>query len=92
VRISLGAYNTAADVDAVVDMLERIVRNEYQGVYYQVPESGDYRPVGYEEMLPRLLSVDSHNGQVERPLLCVAEGDPFAHLRELGEAAPVVQR
>jgi cysteine desulfurase/selenocysteine lyase len=92
VRISLGVYNTAADVDAVVDMLERIVRNEYQGVNYQVPESGDYRPVGYEEMLPRLLSVDSHNSQVERPLLCVAEGDPFAHLRELGEAAPVVQR
>ena len=51
VRISLGAYNTSDDVDALVDMLERIVRNDYQGVYYQVPESGDYRPVGYEEML-----------------------------------------
>ena len=37
-------------------------------------------------------AVDFHNGQVERPLLGVAERDPFAHLRELGESASVVER
>ena len=52
VRISFGAYNTSDDVDALVEMLERIVRNDHQGLYCQVPESGDYRPAGYEEMVP----------------------------------------
>ncbi len=53
VRISLGAYNTSEDIDALVEMLQRITRNDYQGHYYQVPESGDYRPAGYEEVVPR---------------------------------------
>ncbi len=33
VRISLGAYNSSDDVDVLVEMLERIVRNDYQGQY-----------------------------------------------------------
>ena len=49
VRISLGAYNTMEEIDALVEMLWRIIRNDYQGQYYQVPESGDYKPAGYQD-------------------------------------------
>jgi selenocysteine lyase/cysteine desulfurase len=49
VRMSLGAYNTADDVDALADMLHRITRNEYDGQYVQVLESGDYQPAGYQD-------------------------------------------
>ena len=90
VRISLGTYNTSEDVDALVEMLQRIVRNDYRGRYHQVPETGDYRPAGYEELVPVELPVDPHHGQVERSLLGVAERDPLAHLRELDESASVV--
>jgi cysteine desulfurase / selenocysteine lyase len=51
VRISLGAYNTSEDVDALIEMLERITRKDYQGRYYWVPESGDYKPAGCEEVV-----------------------------------------
>ena len=30
VRISLGAYNTSEDVDVLVEMLGRIMRNDYR--------------------------------------------------------------
>ena len=52
VRVSLAAYNTSEDVDALVEMLHRIIRHEYEGAYEQAPESGDYRPVGYEDTMP----------------------------------------
>ena len=52
VRISLGIYNTSEDIDALVEMLRRIARNDYAGAYEQVPESGDYRPVGHEDAVP----------------------------------------
>ena len=54
VRISLGAYNTSEDIDALVEMLGRITRNDYRGLYCYVPESGDYRPAGYEELVHSL--------------------------------------
>ena len=53
VRISIGAYNTADDIDAAVEMLSRITGGDYRGVYCQLPENGDYRPSGYEEAIPR---------------------------------------
>ena len=49
VRMSLGAYNTAGDIDALVAMVRRIGRDDYDGQYVQVPESGDYRPAGYDD-------------------------------------------
>lgn len=49
VRLSLGLYSTVDEVDALVAMVQRIAREDYHGDYYQVPETGDYRPVGYEE-------------------------------------------
>ena len=33
-------------------MLQRIARNDYKGTYGHVPQSGDWTPVGYEEVLP----------------------------------------
>ena len=48
VRMSLGAYNTFEDVDALVDMVRRIMRDDYQGQYYQSPDTGDYRMAGDE--------------------------------------------
>ncbi len=57
VRMSLGAYNTVEDVDALVAMLHRIVQGDYDGQYYQLPESGDYKPAGYDDALPRCFSV-----------------------------------
>ena len=48
VRVSFGVYNTRKEIDSLVDMLGRIIRHDYQGQYYQVPESGDYEPVGYQ--------------------------------------------
>jgi selenocysteine lyase/cysteine desulfurase len=54
VRVSLGAYNTSEDVDVLVEMLGRIMRNDYRGQYYCVPEGSDYRPVGYQDLVHRL--------------------------------------
>ena len=56
VRISLGIYNTPDDIDALVEMLQRIARNDYKGTYSHVPPNGDCTPVGYEEVLPTRFS------------------------------------
>jgi selenocysteine lyase/cysteine desulfurase len=45
VRISLGAYTTADDIDALVEMLRRIAHDEYDADYHQLP-NGDYHPAG----------------------------------------------
>ena len=57
VRISLGAYNTDEDVDAVVEMVRRITRDDYDGAYYQDPETGDYRADGDEEAVRSCFSL-----------------------------------
>jgi len=44
VRISLAAYNTSEDLDALVGTLVRITEGRYHGAYRQVAESGDYVP------------------------------------------------
>jgi selenocysteine lyase/cysteine desulfurase len=44
VRISLGAYNTTDEIDALIDMVQRITRNDYEGQYYQVRETAEFRP------------------------------------------------
>lgn len=45
VRVSLGVYNTCDDIDALVEMLHRIVRRAYAGVYLE-DERGDFQPEG----------------------------------------------
>jgi cysteine desulfurase / selenocysteine lyase len=59
VRISFGAYNSFDDIDALVEMLRRITRNEYQGQYYLVPESGEYAPAGYHDSMSDYFSLAS---------------------------------
>jgi len=46
VRASLGLYNTADDIDALVDALGRIARGERAGAYAR-DAAGDYRPAGW---------------------------------------------
>jgi cysteine desulfurase/selenocysteine lyase len=44
VRASFGCYNTLAEVDALVEMLGRILRNDYQGDYVLHKATGEYVP------------------------------------------------
>ena len=50
------SYNTPDDIDALVEMLHRIARNDYKGTYNHVAPNGDCTPVGYEEVLPTRFS------------------------------------
>jgi selenocysteine lyase/cysteine desulfurase len=59
VRVSFGAYNSFDDVDALVEMLSRITRNEYQGQYYLDPESGEYAPAGYHDSIADYFSLSA---------------------------------
>lgn len=63
VRISFGAYNSFEDVDALVEMLRRITRNEYQGKYQPVRESDEYAPAGYRDSMADYFSLSSHTFQ-----------------------------
>jgi selenocysteine lyase/cysteine desulfurase len=47
VRVSFGCYNNEAEIDHLVELLNRIVRGEYQGRYVQDPASGAFWPEGY---------------------------------------------
>ena len=44
------AYNVFDEIDALAEMLERIARNDYRGEYFQVPETGDYRAAGDDQL------------------------------------------
>jgi selenocysteine lyase/cysteine desulfurase len=48
VRASFGCYSNEADVDALVEILERIVRKEYKGHYVQDNRSGAFLVQGYD--------------------------------------------
>ena len=48
VRISLGCYNDAADVDRAADALERIAAGDIAGTY-RCDEDGDHHPTAYCE-------------------------------------------
>jgi selenocysteine lyase/cysteine desulfurase len=72
VRISFGAYNSFGDVDALVEMLRRITRNEYQGQYYQDPESGEYAPAGYHDSISDYFSLSG--AAFQNPVLTIPAG------------------
>ena len=55
VRVSLGAYNTREDIDALAGMLDRIVRGDYRGIYSRFPASTDYSPAGYRDPVEQYL-------------------------------------
>jgi len=48
VRISFGCYNTEAEVDWLIEVLQRTVRGEYKGTYVQDPASGEFHAQGAE--------------------------------------------
>lgn len=58
VRISFGMYNNEADVDWLVEMLERIRRDDYQGEYIQDPVRGEFWPRGYRMDTREYFSLD----------------------------------
>jgi len=47
VRASLGCYSNEADIDALIAMLERVVRGDIRGTYVQDRSTGAYHAVGY---------------------------------------------
>ena len=61
VRVSFGAYNNCDDVDALVEMLCRVTRNDYKGEYIPVA-SGEYVPAGYRDSLADYFSVRPESG------------------------------
>lgn len=56
-RISFGAYNSLEEVDALIEMLGRITRKEYQGEYDSERESSEYAPAGYRDYLTDYFSL-----------------------------------
>ncbi|HLF28760.1 MAG TPA: aminotransferase class V-fold PLP-dependent enzyme [Anaerolineae bacterium] len=53
VRISFGMYNTAEEVDVLIDAVQRIARGKYYGRYQQDTATGEYRPVDWNPDLGR---------------------------------------
>lgn len=53
VRMSFGCYSTLEDVDRLLEALEMIRNREYVGDYRQVPETGEFLPVGYDDDFSR---------------------------------------
>jgi hypothetical protein len=51
VRISFGMYNTAAEVDVVVQALRHIAQGQYAGQYVQDVKSGEYHAVNWQPNL-----------------------------------------
>ncbi|NTU65262.1 MAG: aminotransferase class V-fold PLP-dependent enzyme [Chloroflexi bacterium] len=48
VRISFGMYNTAAEVDVIVQALRDIAQGKYGGNYLQDVKSGEYHAVNWQ--------------------------------------------
>jgi selenocysteine lyase/cysteine desulfurase len=51
IRMSFGCYNTRADVDRLIAVLNAVVAGDYEGTYRLDPASGEYVPEGYVESL-----------------------------------------
>lgn len=58
VRASFGCYSNEEDVDRLVEMLERVVRNQYDGDYQLIRSTGEYIPAGYEDPLAQHFLLD----------------------------------
>jgi selenocysteine lyase/cysteine desulfurase len=65
VRASLGCYNTREDIDALCDMLGRVVSGSYSGTYVQDHASGAYHARGYDVDFTRYcsLAADTAHGR-----------------------------
>jgi cysteine desulfurase / selenocysteine lyase len=51
VRISFGMYNTAAEVDVIVEALRHIAQGQYAGQYVQDVKSGEYHATNWQPNL-----------------------------------------
>lgn len=47
VRVSFGCYNDEAEIDWLIEVLQRVVRGEYRGRYVQDEASGEFRAAGF---------------------------------------------
>jgi hypothetical protein len=47
VRASLGCYSNESDIDALVEMLDRILRGDIRGTYRQIKVSGAFVAEGF---------------------------------------------
>jgi hypothetical protein len=57
VRISFGLYNTAAEVDVVVQALSNIAQGKYTGQYVQDIQSGEYHAVNWQPNLAQYFTL-----------------------------------
>jgi cysteine desulfurase/selenocysteine lyase len=48
VRVSFGCYNNRNDVERLIEMLDRIARQDYRGRYVVHARTGNYYPLGFE--------------------------------------------
>ncbi|OGV95917.1 class V aminotransferase [Microgenomates group bacterium RBG_16_45_19] len=51
VRVSIGIYNTLADIDVFTAMLEKIISGDYQDDYVVNPTTGEYMPSNFDTRL-----------------------------------------
>lgn len=59
VRVSFGLYNSTAEIDSLVEALERISMGDYRGKYAQDPASGDFYPAGWQVDYRKYFQVES---------------------------------
>jgi cysteine desulfurase / selenocysteine lyase len=59
IRASFGLYNSFEDVDALVQALAAIARQEYKGIYTQDCATGEYHPEGWSPDFERYFSFSS---------------------------------
>jgi len=48
IRMSFGCYSNQADIDRLMEMLERIIGGDYRGEYIEEQSSGSYYPRGFD--------------------------------------------
>ncbi|MDX1663188.1 MAG: aminotransferase class V-fold PLP-dependent enzyme [Candidatus Promineifilaceae bacterium] len=58
VRASFGCYNNRADVDRLLEMVDRVARGNYCGDYRVDRATGEYTPAGWQEPLDEYFTLD----------------------------------
>jgi selenocysteine lyase/cysteine desulfurase len=60
VRASFGCYNTTDDVDRLAELLERVARRDWSGIYRLLP-SGEYMPDGCDDDFTAHFALATHH-------------------------------
>jgi cysteine desulfurase/selenocysteine lyase len=58
VRISFGMYNTKAEIDRMIDLLQLIAADKYKGRYEVSRKTGEYHPQGFKINYRRYFKLD----------------------------------